>query len=76
MRVINTGFTAESYSGPLPPPVLLRGYDEIVENGAERIFRMAEQQAAHRQELERMLLGGQDRRASRGQWLGFERSGQ
>lgn len=62
---------AESYSGPLPPPDFLRSYNEIVDDGAERVFRMAEQQAAHRQHLERTLLLGQDKRANRGQLLGF-----
>ncbi len=42
--------TAEtSYSGPLPPPELMRRYDELVPGAAERILRMAEQEAAHRQ---------------------------
>ncbi|WAR43739.1 DUF2335 domain-containing protein [Methylomonas rapida] len=30
------------WSGPLPPPAALEQFDTIIENGAERIFKMAE----------------------------------
>ena len=48
---------AVGFSGPLPPPSLLRQYDDIVPGAAERIITMAEQQAAHRQRLERQVVG-------------------
>lgn len=37
---------ASSFSGPLPPPDLLREYEEILPGAAERIFAMTEQLAA------------------------------
>jgi len=47
------------FSGPVPSPEMLREYGNILENGAERVFRMAEAQAVHRREMERIvLLGG------------------
>lgn len=40
-----------SWSGPLPPPDALRQYG-FIKDGPERILRMAEQQARHRQKIE------------------------
>ena len=48
------------FQGPLPPPAMLRGYEEVVPAGAERILVMAERQATDRQRIE-----------SRGQLFGF-----
>lgn len=39
-------------SGPLPPPQQLAGYEAVLPGCAERIIRMAEEQAAHRRALE------------------------
>ena len=50
------------FRGPLPPPTLLRQYDDIAPNAAERILRMAERQAEHRIAIER----GDSRRATLG----------
>jgi len=36
----------------LPPPEILRKYDELLPGSAERIIAMAERQGAHRQGLE------------------------
>ena len=41
-----------SFSGPLPHPQVLAQYNEAVPDGAERVFRMTEKQAQHRQGLE------------------------
>lgn len=35
-------FRQAAWQGPLPPPEAVKQFDEIVTNGAERIFRMAE----------------------------------
>ena len=50
------------FRGPLPPPNILREYDEVAPNAAERILRMAERQAEHRNAIER----GDSRRATLG----------
>jgi uncharacterized membrane protein len=60
-----------SFSGPLPHPEVLRGYEELVPGAAERILKMAEEQARHRQGLERIVVAGGSRRANIGMWLGF-----
>lgn len=41
-----------TFSGPLPPPDLLAGYNAALPDGAARIVRLAEEQAAHRRRLE------------------------
>jgi uncharacterized membrane protein len=42
--------------GPLPPPEVLREYEETLPGSAERIISMAERQARHRQELEKVAV--------------------
>lgn len=34
----------QAVSGPLPPPQLVAGYNDVIENGAERIMVMAEKE--------------------------------
>lgn len=41
-----------SFSGPLPPPEILAGYDKVVNGAAERIIRMAEKEMEHRHKNE------------------------
>lgn len=42
-----------SYSGPLPPPDILEGYDRAVPGSAERILARLEGQTTHRQAMEK-----------------------
>ena len=58
---------SQSFKGPLPPPEMLREYDDVVPGGAERIFKMAEIEQGHRVSWERKAL----RIVTRGQWFGF-----
>ncbi len=48
--------TATQWQGPLPPPDALEKFNTIVENGAERVFRMAELEQQHRLGQERAAL--------------------
>jgi uncharacterized membrane protein len=59
------------FSGPLPPPQILRGYNDAFAGCAERIVAMAERQSAHRQEIEKRVIDGNCRAQSRGQIFGF-----
>ncbi len=66
------------FSGPLPPPQVLAQYDEIQAGFADRIVAMAENQALHRQQSEKLAIEAEindDRRQRRetfiGQILGF-----
>jgi uncharacterized membrane protein len=39
----------QSFSGPIPPPAILAGYEKALPGSADRIITLAEKQAAHRQ---------------------------
>jgi uncharacterized membrane protein len=43
----------EAFAGPLPPPRLLDGYEQIVPGAANRIITLAEEEARHRRREER-----------------------
>lgn len=62
---------SQSFSGPLPPPEILRRFDEVVPGAAERIIKMAEEQSTHRKDLERKVIDSDIARSKWGQILGF-----
>jgi uncharacterized membrane protein len=41
-----------SWQGPIPPPDVLRAYNEIIPNGAERLFSQFENETKHRRKME------------------------
>ena len=49
-------FSAESYSGPLPQPEELAGYESVLPGAADRIIAMAEKELAQRHDAERTFL--------------------
>ena len=59
------------WSGPLPPPSVLREFDETVENGAERIVAAWERESEHRRVIERERLRVLARDAIVGKTLAF-----
>ena len=59
---------SSSFSGPLPPPVMLREYNEVQPGMADRIVAMAEKQSAHRLEIENKGVTNEIALAQRGQW--------
>jgi uncharacterized membrane protein len=65
---------ATSWQGPLPPPAVLQQFDALVQNGAERIFRMAELEQQHRLEIQDKSLAS-DVEAQKNEvhvtWLGL-----
>ena len=67
----NTTIVSQQWSGPLPPPTVVADFDLIVENGAERIFRMAEKQQEHRIRAETLELMSSIVLTVMGQVLGF-----
>jgi|SRR5579884_2775204 len=48
--------TTISFAGPLPPPQILRSYEQICRGAADRILKMAEEQSKHRQTLEKSVV--------------------
>lgn len=61
----------ESFSGPLPPPQVLAGYDDVVAGAAERILAMAEKEQLHRHEMDSTALLGEINNDKRGQRFGL-----
>jgi uncharacterized membrane protein len=55
----------------LPPPATLQQFDAVVDNGAERIFTMAEAEQAHRHALERSQISDERRILQTGQLAGL-----
>jgi uncharacterized membrane protein len=45
-----------AYSGPLPPPEVLRKFEDVLPGSAERIFSQFEQQSAHRRAQENKVI--------------------
>jgi len=62
---------ATSFSGPLPPPQILEGYERIQSGAADRIIKMAEAQAGHRQGLEKDIIKSNINNERTGMWLAF-----
>jgi uncharacterized membrane protein len=57
--------------GPIPPPEDIAQYNKHIPNGADRIMVMAERQADHRRDMERLIVAGQLKQSSRGQIFGL-----
>ena len=57
--------------GPLPDPSELAAYSQIIDDGANRIMKMAEAQSHHRIEMEKLVIGQQQKLAARGQIFAF-----
>lgn len=54
-------------SSPLPPPQILREYEEIVPGSAQTILLRVEKQANHRMEIERRIVEVETKLPIRGQ---------
>jgi uncharacterized membrane protein len=66
------GHLSASWEGPLPPPAILQQFNSIVENGAERIFRMAELEQSSRIEHAKIVLSA-DAKAQEGELEAIKR---
>lgn len=54
---------AVSFSGPIPPPDLLRGYEEVCAGLADRMFAFVEKQGDHDREIEKQVVAIQAHRS-------------
>jgi uncharacterized membrane protein len=59
------------FSGPLPHPSTLAGYEDILPGCADRILTMAEQQIEHRRDIESRLVDAEIVTRQRGQACGL-----
>jgi uncharacterized membrane protein len=62
---------SSSFSGPLPPPEMLKEYDNVLPGAADRIIKMAETQSDHRQKLESKVVSGEVVKSYLGMACGF-----
>lgn len=60
-----------SYSGPVPPPDMLKEFNKYIPNGAERFMIMAEEQSRHRQEIDKKSISAAISIEKLGMILGF-----
>lgn len=58
---------ATAYAGPIPPPDLLRQYEELDPGRAAKILNVAERQSDHRMDIERKVITSDIRRS----WAGL-----
>lgn len=59
------------YSGPIPLPAMLADYEAILPGSADRILAMAENQSAHRIEIEKIAVNARARDSLLGIVAGF-----
>lgn len=72
VKAILIGVSHQSiWRGPLPPPEVLKQYNEAFPNGAERIFKEAQKQTDHRISLEKHAIPENLRQSAKGQIFGF-----
>lgn len=66
---LNTTITVAGWSAPLPPPSILRDYEDILPGSAERVFAQFEEEAQQRRDLTRRRMALSERDAVLGQVL-------
>ena len=59
------------YSGPLPHPEILGGYEKVLAGSADRILKMAEKQLDHRISIENKMANGENQSRLLGLIAGF-----
>lgn len=66
-------FSARSfgYKGPVPPPVWMEHYENIVPGSAKQMMDDAHEQSAHRRRMEEKEVDASIDNAKRGQWMGY-----
>ena len=70
-KIISVLTIKKSFSGPLPSPDVLQQYNNVVNDGAERVVKMAENQSKHRMDLEDFAVKKQIKQSGLGQIFGF-----
>lgn len=62
---------AQSYEGPMPPPLWFSQYDQILPGAAERILATYEKQVEHRISIENKVIDSDVKNSGRGVTFGF-----
>ncbi len=55
------------FSGPIPPPEILKAYDLVEPGFAKELIEMSKRQALHRMEMEKIVISGDSKRS----WCGL-----
>jgi uncharacterized membrane protein len=63
--------SAEWWSGPVPSPSAIERYERVLPGLGDRLIRLTEGEAAHRQLMEKTTVDAAVRNQSRGQIFGF-----
>ncbi len=58
-------------TGPIPDPDTIKQYEAIHPGAAGILFNQFEKQGDHRRSLEDRMVGGNQQRQTRGQWMAF-----
>ncbi|MDQ3512236.1 MAG: DUF2335 domain-containing protein [Chloroflexota bacterium] len=66
VHLVREEVRAELFSGPLPHPDTLAGYENILTGAADRIFTRWEMQSEHRQKLEDFTIKADAKRSDAG----------
>lgn len=59
------------WSAPMPPPEVLKKYEELIPGAANRILKMTEGQTEHRIQIEKIVIKGDSFRGLLGLIFGF-----
>lgn len=59
------------FIGPVPPPSLLREYEDLMPGLGNRLVELTEREQAHRHKQDKEHLEGNMSLSSRGQWMAF-----
>ncbi len=70
-QMLDIALVEAVWNGPLPPPNVLRSYEEIVPGSAQRIMEMAEKEQEHSRNMVSTVIVGDSRRAYLGLIAGF-----
>lgn len=60
-RVLSHTHITQTWNAPFLPPDIMKRYDEVVPNGAARLFQIFEDETKHRREMDSRTLGFQGR---------------
>jgi uncharacterized membrane protein len=69
--VSQTQFQLEAFSGPIPPPEVLRQYDLVTDGAGDRLIALAEKEQQHRHDIVARAVEANIKRDTRGAWMGF-----
>jgi uncharacterized membrane protein len=71
ISILKQQINSITFSGPIPHPTILKGYEEVLPGSADRILSMTEKEGEHRRKIETELVKNDNIRSYLGQIAGF-----